>query len=166
MENKNTDTEVVLPKVIQIDEFDRVLAVNKLAKEMEIEHSSAEDMVHNYLSDRIPADDELVDGILKADRTIKGAMTFCVSKARKQAEKGATGAMVSDDEVFEWVREYFILDKVDISQSAGQVTHLSKPKKAKKKEQKSEKREDKKEQDTIAPGQMDIFEILETEEVL
>lgn len=82
-------------------------ALNKMLKEMNEKHSGAEDAIHNWLC--IQDDLELFEGILKEGRTIKKAMQYVIGKAKKQAEGNA--AMIADDIVYGWVKEYFAMDK-------------------------------------------------------
>lgn len=79
-------------------------ARNKMLFEMNEKHTAAEDAIHNYLSDQ--EDAELITGILRDGKTIKGAMEYCISNASKQKSNNA--AMVPKEEVFGWVRKYFI----------------------------------------------------------
>ena len=48
------------------------LALEKMLKEMEQEHTSTEDSIHNWLCNQ--NDDELFNGIMKEDRSINGAI--------------------------------------------------------------------------------------------
>ncbi len=54
----------------------------KMLKEMNSEHTGAEDAIHNWLCEQ--DDERLLQGILEEGRTIKGAMQHCVSLARKR----------------------------------------------------------------------------------
>ena len=81
----------------------RKTALAKMLKEMQEQHSGAEDAIHNWLCDH--DDETLLQGILKEGCTIKGAMQYCVSQAEKQ--KTGNAAMVDDQTVFSWVRKYF-----------------------------------------------------------
>lgn len=83
-------------------------ALEKMLNEMNNKHSGAEDVIHNWLSDQ--DDEKLFEDILKKDRSIKGAMQYCVSQASKQQSGNA--AMVDDQTVFSWVNTYFVSDKV------------------------------------------------------
>lgn len=83
-------------------------ALEKMLTEMNVKHSSTEDVIHNWLCDQ--EDEKLLEGVLKKGRTIKGAMQYCVSQAYKQ--KSGSTAMVDDQTVFSWVKTYFISDKV------------------------------------------------------
>jgi len=83
------------------------LALTKMLKEMNEKHSSAEDVIHNWLCDQ--DDEKLLEGVLKKERSVKGAMEYCVSQAYKQ--KSGNTAMVDNQTVFSWVNAYFISDK-------------------------------------------------------
>lgn len=86
------------------------LALEKMLKEMEQEHTSTEDSIHNWLCNQ--DDDELFKCILKDDRSINGAIGYCAKRAKDQSSGNA--AMIDDATVYEWVREYFTADKVDV----------------------------------------------------
>ena len=85
-------------------------ALEKMLIEMNEKHSGSEDAIHNWLCEQ--NDMELFAGIMKEDRTIKGAMQYCTSQAKKQADNNV--AMIDDPTVYRWTREYFLLEKVDI----------------------------------------------------
>ena len=105
------------------------LALEKMLKEMEQEHTSTEDAIHNWLCNQ--DDDELFKGILKDDRSINGAIGYCAKRAKDQSSGNA--AMIDDPTVYEWVIEYFTADKVDVKPIPVKVvktgaTSKSKPK--------------------------------------
>ena len=77
MDEQNVNT------VVAAHDFDRVMAFDKLNEEMNSEHSPSEDIFHNWLCEQMETDDELIHGVLKSDRTIKGALKYCSSKAIK-----------------------------------------------------------------------------------
>lgn len=105
--------ENVTKKVTAVDEFNIILAEDKMLKEMSKEHSAYQDSFHNWLCTQMD-DAELVLGILKEDRTIAGAEEFVFENARKQATRmnGGMGAMVDDVTVYGWVRDYFTMEKL------------------------------------------------------
>mgnify|MGYP003087594565 FL=1 len=109
MDEQNVNT------VVAAHDFDRVMAFDKLNEEMNSEHSPSEDIFHNWLCEQMETDDELIHGVLKSDRTIKGALKYCSSKAIKL--KTDNVACVDDQTVFGWVREYYVADKVEIKKS-------------------------------------------------
>lgn len=90
------------------------LALTKMFEEMNGNHSSAEDVIHNWLCDQ--EDENLLEGVLKKGRTIKGAMQYCMSQAYKQ--KSGNAAMVDNQTVFSWVNSYFTSDKVPETDTA------------------------------------------------
>lgn len=119
-------------------------ALEKMLEEMKQEHSDTEDCIHTWLCQQ--QDEKLFQGILKEDRTIKGAVMYCLSEAKKQAGTNQS-AMVSDEVVFSWVREYFLLEKVEVATIQGSVkTNQPKERKSKKKEEK------------VVDGQVSLFE--------
>ena len=119
---------------MEINDFDRFMAVSHFDDEMAEAHTPTEDAIHNWIVDN-QEDDELISGILThLDRTIKNAMRYCIRKASKSDYKNGQGAMVDDDTVFSWVKEYFISDEVEIGSVFGRMTTDKagmKPKKAK-----------------------------------
>ncbi|MGT2834371.1 Cas9 inhibitor AcrIIA9 family protein [Streptococcus hyointestinalis] len=109
--------ENVTKKVTAVDEFNIILAEDKMLKEMSKEHSAYQDSFHNWLCTQMD-DAELVSGILKDDRTIAGAEEFVLDKAVKQATRMNSGgplvegAMIDSITVFGWVRNYFTMEKL------------------------------------------------------
>lgn len=109
--------ENVTKKVTAVDEFNIILAEDKMLKEMSKEHSAYQDSFHNWLCTQMD-DAELVSGILKEDRTIAGAEEFVLDKAVKQATRMNSGgplvegAMIDSITVFGWVRDYFTMEKI------------------------------------------------------
>lgn len=97
-------------------------ALNKMLVEMNKTHSSTEDSIHNWLCNQ--EDESLFTGILKEDKTINGAMLYCMKKA--SSLKVNNTAMVDDQTVYDWVKEYFTLEKVDDKKIPVQakVTHV------------------------------------------
>lgn len=79
-------------------------ALDKMLEEMNAKHSATDDVIHNWLCEQ--NDEVLFLGILKPNRSIKGAVQHCCSKAKKYKE--GTVAMVEDSLVYTWVREYFL----------------------------------------------------------
>ncbi|EAE4158353.1 hypothetical protein E1Z37_13535 [Listeria monocytogenes] len=100
-------------------------ALNKMLKEMNEYHSGAEDAIHNWLCDQ--KEQAIFEGILKEDRSIKGSVKYCSSRASKQQHEGV--AMIDDETVFSWVRKYFTANKVPKSSIKATVkTTAEKPK--------------------------------------
>lgn len=122
---------------MEINDFDRFMAVSHFDDEMAEAHTPTEDAIHNWIVDH-QEDDELIAGILThLDRTIKDAMAYCIRKASKSDYKNGQGAMVDDDTVFSWVKEYFTAEEVEIGSVFGRMTTDKagmKPKKAKAKQ--------------------------------
>ena len=111
---------------IKIDAFDRFMAVSHFDDEMAEAHTPTEDAIHNWIVDH-QEDDELISGILThLDRTIKNAMRYCIRKASKSDYKNGQGAMVDDDTVFSWVKEYFTAEEVEIGSVFGRMSTGSK----------------------------------------
>lgn len=84
-------------------------ALAKMLEEMNHEHSAAEDRIHNWLCEQ--NDETLFDNIIKEGKSIAGALRFAQNKARKKAINNVT--VVEDQTVYDWVVEYFAVDKID-----------------------------------------------------
>src|SRR5699024_3845326 len=115
-------------------------ALEKMLKELSEEHSQTEDVIHNWLCDQ--DDSQLFTGVLKKDRTISGSIAYCASQARKMTKTGNV-AMVDDQTVFGWVREYFIKDKIEVDPADAKATVAAaeKPKKQPKRKKRKEEKE-------------------------
>ena len=161
---------------MEINEFDRFMAVSHFDEEMVEAHTPTEDAIHNWIVDH-QEDDELIAGILThLDRTIKDAMRYCIRKASKSDYKNGQGAIVDYDTVFSWVKEYFTAEEVEIGSVFGRMATGSKKstkqptKKPKKKQNKSlTKTETKKKIPTKKipekdEKQLDLFSDLSVEE--
>lgn len=112
-------------------------ALEKMLKEMNEEHDPTADTIHNWLCDQ--EDEELFAGIMKEDRSIRGAMNYCMHKAKENAEgKGSlTMAMISDEVVYGWVREYFVAEKIEEKAPVNAKMTVAPKKTAKPKEEKT-----------------------------
>lgn len=155
---------------IKIDAFDRFMAVSHFDDEMAEAHTPTEDAIHNWIVDH-QEDDELIAGILKhLDRTIKGAMGYCIRKASKSDYRNGQGAMVDDATVFSWVKEYFTAEKVETKSVVGKMTTGSKKstkntqKKQTKKKTPAKKKPPKKKMPKEVGEQLDLFSDLSVEE--
>ncbi|WPH48384.1 Cas9 inhibitor AcrIIA9 family protein (plasmid) [Enterococcus faecalis] len=113
-------------------------ALEKMLKELETEHDDTIEYIHNWLCKQ--NDEPLFQGILKEDRTIKGAITYCMGKAQEQA-KDQSSTMVADEVVFRWVKEFFLLEKLPETKAVGKVTTTGKKKTIKKEEPKPQRKE-------------------------
>ena len=152
---------------MEINEFDRFMAVSHFDDEMAEAHTPTEDAIHNWIVDH-QEDDELIAGILKhLDRTIKDAMAYCIRKASKSEYREGQGAMVDDATVFSWVKEYFTAEKVETKPVVGKMTTgikkstkqpTKKPTKQPKKKKPTKKTPEKDEK------QLDLFSDLSIEE--
>ena len=160
---------------MEINDFDRFMAVSHFDDEMAEAHTPTEDAIHNWIVDH-QEDDELIAGILThLDRTIKDAMRYCIRKASKSDYKNGQGAIVDYDTVFSWVKEYFTAEKVETKSVVGKMTTGSKKstkntqkKQAKKKtlaKKTSEKKKTpKKKMPKEVVEQLDLFSDLSVEE--
>ena len=154
----------------KIDAFDRFMAVSHFDEEMAEAHTPTEDAIHNWIVAH-QEDDELIAGILKhLDRTIKGAMGYCIRKASKSDYRNGQGAMVDDATVFSWVKEYFTAEKVETKSVVGKMTTGSKKstkntqKKQTKKKTPAMKKPPKKKMPKEVGEQLDLFSDLSVEE--
>ena len=152
---------------MEINDFDRFMAVSHFDDEMAEAHTPTEDAIHNWVVDN-QEDDELIAGILKhLDRTIKDAMAYCIRKASKSDYREGQGAMVDDATVFSWVKEYFTAEKVETKPVVGKMTTGSK-KSTKQPTKKPTKKPKKKKPTKKTPvkdeKQLDLFSDLSIEE--
>ncbi|MEO2464647.1 Cas9 inhibitor AcrIIA9 family protein [Enterococcus faecalis] len=113
-------------------------ALEKMLKELETEYDDTVEYIHNWLCKQ--NDESLFQGILKEDRTIKGAVTYCMGKAKEQAEN-QTSAMVPDEVAFNWIKEYFMLDKLPEIKAMGKVMTTAKKQPTKKEDPKPQRKE-------------------------
>ena len=155
---------------MEINDFDRFMAVSHFDEEMDKDHTPTEDAIHNWIVDH-QEDDELIAGILKhLDRTIKSAMGYCIRKASKSDYRNGQGAMVDDATVFSWVKEYFTAEKVETKSVVGKMTTGSKKstkntqKKQTKKKTPAKKKPPKKKMPKEVGEQLDLFSDLSIEE--
>lgn len=103
---------------------------------MTIEQLKQQDKRHaqkiaEYLLERIETDQPLKEKLESTNKTLKGCVAYCKQEARKQAEDNV--AMVTDEEVYEWVVHYFLEDSINCE------TKETPKKETKKKEPKVEK---------------------------
>lgn len=93
----------------------------KMLEEMNKPHSMPEDHIHNWLCTQ--TDDELLAGILKAGKSIKSALNTLMSYAKKQRLQ-----VISDEEGFQIIADYFKSEKTEIKQPDGVGTEDNRPK--------------------------------------
>lgn len=123
----------------------KILASEKMLLEMNKKHTEVEDIIHNWICDQ--EDDLLFEGVLKEDRSIKGAVSYCMSQASRR--KTGQMAMADSDTVFRWVKKYFTADKVSKQFVQGSMSTSSKPKTPPKQPKSIKQEED---------NQIDLFE--------
>ena len=80
-------------------------AIDKIDKEAEAINAPAVTVVASQIIDVYLKSDENAKKALDKEKTLKKCWNDVKSKARKQASGGC--AMVSDDTVFEWVKDYY-----------------------------------------------------------
>lgn len=93
-------------------------ALEKMLKELETEPNNRLEAIHDWLCQQ--TDKDLLTGILKEDRTLKGAEAYCIQKAYEI--RNGNGAMASHITVFNWVREYYTLDELPTDKPKIQAT--------------------------------------------
>lgn len=91
---------------VKINENETEKALEKMLLEVKTETSESIERVHQYLCKQ--TDLALFTGILTEGKTIKSALNYCSEKARELVKKEKF-AMVEDETVFEWIKEYFII---------------------------------------------------------
>lgn len=96
-------------------------ALDKMNEEMNQEHSSTEDFIHNWLCDQ--EDEELFKNILREGKSIKNAMNYLIQSA-KNGSKGSNVAVMSDAEGFAIIVDYFKGNETTIK-SVGKVKQSS-----------------------------------------
>lgn len=96
-------------------------ALDKMNEEMNQEHSSTEDFIHNWLCDQ--EDEELFINILREGKSIKNAMNYLIQSA-KNGSKGSNVAVMSDAEGFAIIVDYFKGNETTIK-SVGKVKQSS-----------------------------------------
>lgn len=89
-------------------------ALKKMLEEMNLKHSMAVEQVHNWICEQ--DDESLFTNILKAGKTIANGIQYAAGKARAAAMSGV--AFTTDDEVYQWVVEYFASDEKEVKQVA------------------------------------------------
>lgn len=135
--------------------FELMLAQDKMMKEMSEEHTPTEDIIHNWLCEQ-EDDEDLLIGILKNDRTIKGALAYITAKAKKLYSSQGSVAAIDSYTVFPWVREYFVSNEIELPSKAVATVAASAgvPSLTSKEKQVAKSEED---------DQMNIFDFLEEE---
>lgn len=98
-------------------------ALEKMLVELKKENSDSIERIHNWLCKQ--SDEKLFQGIMTTGKSIKGSLSYCSTKAKKQA-KNKGYAMIEDDTVFEWIREYFIKYKLPKDKKATEKPFIKK----------------------------------------
>lgn len=102
-------TQQLIDKGFDLDsvaaDFTKMLALDAMNIELSEEHDATLDVLHNWICD---LDDSTVfEGIVSQKKSIQGCIDYCSETARKNAQKGATSAMIYKDTVFGWCYEFF-----------------------------------------------------------
>lgn len=84
-------------------------ALNKLLEEVNRSNNDAIDKIHNWISDQ--NDTELFTGILQKGKNLAEALSYCASKVKRSGNYG----IATDEAVFSWVKEYFMLSSTNVS---------------------------------------------------
>ncbi len=109
-------------------------ALSKMLQEMQNNKSRAIDKIHTWICNQ--DDQKLFEGILKDGKTLENAFKYAAKKAMVQQISGV--AAVDDEEVYEWIVEYFKSTETSVSVPAFASSTSGTPKKAKAKDQSKE----------------------------
>lgn len=123
-------------------------ALDKMLVEMNEKHTPTEDVIHNWLCDQ--EDEEMFKGILKKGRSIKGAVKYCATQAQKQ--KTGNVAMIDNETVYAWIRDYFVSNKTKKEKVDARVetSNDAESTKIKENEQENHKKEQKKKEEPVS----------------
>ena len=80
-------------------------AIDKIDGEAEKLNNVNARVIASHIIDTYLNSDENADKVLDDKHTMKGCFNRIISKARKRAENNC--AMVEDDTVFDWAKEYY-----------------------------------------------------------
>lgn len=128
-------------------------ALSKMLEEMNNEHTPVEDAIHNWLCNQ--DDEKILLGILRKDRSIKGAVMYMASLA-KQSIVGNM-AVVDDATGLGWVRDYFIIETIEETKEL----HFEVKSAAKKSEKTVNKKHKPKTSFAVDEEQISLFDDLE-----
>jgi len=95
-------------------------ALAKMNDELSKPHSKALDQIHNWLCEQ--EDEVLFTNILKAGKTIANGIQYAAGKARATAVMGSGVVISTNDEVYQWIAEYFASDAKEIKSVANVQT--------------------------------------------
>ena len=115
------------------------IALETKTKQQEALKAYLEENASETLADKINNGVKIVkDGkTLLNKKTLDGFMDFALEEARKQAEKGARGAMVEDELVYGWLIHYFEEDSIEgVLYNEDGTEYKPTPKKTEKKQEK------------------------------
>lgn len=90
------------------------IALSKLLNEVENQENPAVHTIHNWLCDQ--EDNELFEKVASENKTILQAVQYCINNAHK-VRIGNT-AIVDNDTVFNWVREYYLSNETEVEVNA------------------------------------------------
>ena len=115
------------------------IALETKTKQQEALKAYLEENASETLADKINNGVKIVkDGkTLLNKKTLDGFMNFALEEAKKQAEKGARGAMVEDEVVYGWLIHYFEEDSIEgVLYNEDGTEYKPTPKKTEKKQEK------------------------------
>ena len=115
------------------------IALETKTKQQEELKAYLEENASETLADKINNGVKIVkDGkTLLNKKTLDGFMNFALEEAKKQAEKGARGAMVEDEVVYGWLIHYFEEDSIEgVLYNEDGTEYKPTPKKTEKKQEK------------------------------
>lgn len=90
------------------------IALNKLLNEVENLDNPAVHTIHNWLCDQ--EDNELFEKVASTNKSILQAVQYCINNAQKVQIGNA--AIVDNDTVFNWVREYYLSNETNVEVKA------------------------------------------------
>lgn len=97
--------------------------LEKLLREVENQENPAVHTIHNWLCDQ--EDNELFERVGSENKTILQAVQYCINNAHKVRVGNA--AIVDNETVFKWVREYYLSDEANVEvMASAKITSNSK----------------------------------------
>lgn len=87
-------------------------AIAKITNEMMAIGTRNARKIEEYLTSRCTCEG-VAEKLLEESKTLKECIATCKERARSQAEHG--GAMIEDEEVFEWVEEYYGITDIEVT---------------------------------------------------
>lgn len=86
-------------------------AIARITEEMMAIGTRTARRIEEYLTNKC-TNDLIAEKLLDEDKTLKGCVAFCTKKAEPQRD--GQSAMVEDEEVFEWIEEYYGITDIGV----------------------------------------------------